>query len=64
MRLIKLSDDVLSYCKDFYPDCGECALSDLCIKTIPITEYHINKNTKELNERRNKLLISRHILPR
>ena len=50
MGLIKLSDDVLSYCKDFYPDCGECALSDLCIKTIPITEYHINKNTKELNE--------------
>ena len=50
-NLIELSDEVISYCKDNYPNCGGCGLSESCLVQIPITEHHINKNTKELNEK-------------
>jgi hypothetical protein len=50
-NLIELSEEVISYCKDNYPNCGGCGLSESCLVKIPITEHHINKNTKELNEK-------------
>jgi len=50
-NLIELSEEVISYCKDNYPNCGGCGLSGSCLVITSITEHHINKNTKELNEK-------------
>ena len=49
-NLTELSEEVISYCKDNYPNCGGCGLSESCLVQIPITEHHINKNRNELNE--------------
>ena len=49
--MIELSKELKEFCKKQYSKgCAKCFLHDKCAVSYPITRYHIDKHTTELNE--------------